>query len=129
MEILPKWMTGDKKKKKKTDWKGAAFPYIQKGESPAQWGKKVEAWKKANPGKEIPDSKMYYLDAPPELKKEKKKKKSPDYMGPPKGLQDPMRIERHHKTGKITEMGAASGGSIKKYAHGGGVRKTNLSDY
>ena len=91
-------MTGDKKKKK-TDWKGAAFPYIQKGESPAQWGKNVKAWKKANPDKEIPDSKMYYLDAPTELKNKNKKKK------------DPMRIERDKKR-KIIEMGAARGGPI-----------------
>jgi hypothetical protein len=39
-----------------------------------------------------------------------------------------MRIERD-KQGNIISMGAASGGYVKKYAHGGGVRKTKLSDY
>ena len=29
----------------------------------------------------------------------------------------------------VLTMGAKSGGSIKKYAHGGSVRKTKLSDY
>ena len=32
-------------------------------------------------------------------------------MGPPKGLQDPMRIEKDRK-GKIIEMGAARGGPV-----------------
>jgi hypothetical protein len=116
-----------KKKKKKTDWKGKPYPVWTEGETNEEHHDKVTAWKKANPDKKIPDSPVFYLDDPGPIPPTR-------FMDMPESMKDPRRIERHHKTGKITEMGAASGGSIKKgdsnyYAHGGSVRKTKLNDY
>ena len=39
--------------------------------------------------------------------------------------------QTYDKTGAVTGINIASGGSVKKkkYAHGGSVRKTKLSDY
>ena len=100
MEILPKWMTGDKKKKK-TDWKGATFPTWTEGQTNEEHNNNVKAWRKANPNKKIPDSLMYYLDDP-ENKPSSTKKKKPN---------NPMRIKRN-RSGKIIEMGAARGGPV-----------------
>ena len=91
-----------KKKKKKTDWKGKPYPYMQDGETTKEHKDKVDAWEKAKPDKEIPDFEVFKLGG----------------MG-------------------STLSGAGAGLATsawedsleKKYAHGGGVRKTKLSDY
>ena len=81
MDILPKWMTEDKKKRSKLDVIGEITHYAGEG-SPS------------------------------------------DFDG--KSKEELLKILEHVKP-KAEEKN--KGGYVKKYAHGGSVRKTKLSDY